>query len=70
MKTISVLLSFVQRSVHSAEKILDMTDNVLDAGVLYTSEIKADAAHSCNMSQSERDKEIKGFQKLLASPKK
>lgn len=67
MKTIATLLGFVQRMVSSADKGLDMVDNVLDAGVYYSAEIKADAAHSCKMSAAERAKEEEEFNKLLES---
>lgn len=66
MKTIGILLGFIQRLVGSADKTLDMLDNVLEAGVYYSSEVKADAAHACSLSASARADEIK----LLTAPKK
>ena len=65
MKTISTLLSFVQRSVHSAEKLLDMTDNVLDAGIIYSNEVKLDAVQSAAESQLDRANTLKLMQKSL-----
>lgn len=65
IKTLGILLSYIQRLVASGEKGLDIVDDVLDAGKEYSGEIKAEAKDAAILAQIERTSRLNQLQATM-----